>query len=147
MITGASGTLAYQNHSEADQCDIPHCWKGGLVPGKQPMSLQLTSGSGEQTFFEAALRPNRSWLNLTLLSYSYCITGISKPADYTEWTKQIHLKIICKSYYTKSYYTRSTENDGPMYSFWKISSHLTAWEKRKLVSEQLMCCLRCRPPI
>ena len=25
MITGASGNLAYQNHSGADQCDIPHC--------------------------------------------------------------------------------------------------------------------------
>lgn len=25
MITGASGTLAYQNHSWADQCDSPHC--------------------------------------------------------------------------------------------------------------------------
>ncbi len=58
MITGASGNLAYQNHSGADQCDIPHCKKGGLVPGKQPMSLQLTSGSGELTIYEAAFGLN-----------------------------------------------------------------------------------------
>ena len=45
------------------------------------MSLQLTSGSGEQTFSEVALRLNRRTQNLTLLSYSYCITGTSKPAD------------------------------------------------------------------
>jgi len=45
------------------------------------MSLQLTSGSGEQTFSEVALRLNRRTQNLTLLSYSYCITGISEPAD------------------------------------------------------------------
>jgi len=54
---------------------------GGLASGKQPMSLQLTPGSGERTFREAALRLNWRWENLTLLSYSYCITGISKPAD------------------------------------------------------------------
>jgi len=41
------------------------------------MSLQLTSGSGERTFLEAALRLNWELENLTLLSYSYCITGIS----------------------------------------------------------------------
>ena len=56
------------------------------------MSLQLTSGSGKLTYFEAALRLNQEvenltllsysyCKNLTLLSYSYCITGISKPAD------------------------------------------------------------------
>ena len=45
------------------------------------MSLQLTSGSGEQTYREAALRLNQEDENLTLLSYSYCITGIPKPAD------------------------------------------------------------------
>ena len=45
------------------------------------MSLQLTSGSGELTLIEAALRLNQGGKNLTLLSYSYCITGISKPAD------------------------------------------------------------------
>jgi len=45
------------------------------------MSLQLTSGSGELTYFEAALRLNQEGENLTLLSYSYCITGISQPAD------------------------------------------------------------------
>ena len=84
MITGASGNLAYQNHSGADQCDIPHCRKGGLDFGKQPMSLQLTSGSGGRTFNEAALWLNEEQKNLTLLSYSYCITGISKPVGYTE---------------------------------------------------------------
>ena len=42
------------------------------------MSLQLTSSSGEQTFYEAALRLNQDVENLSLLSYSYCITGISK---------------------------------------------------------------------
>lgn len=41
------------------------------------MSLQLTSGSGELTFDEEAFRLNQENENLTLLSYSYCITGIS----------------------------------------------------------------------
>jgi hypothetical protein len=50
-------------------------------PGKQLMSMQLTSGSGERTFQEATFRLNQERENLTLLSYSYCITGISKPAD------------------------------------------------------------------
>ena len=55
--------------------------KGGLSSGKQPMSLQLTSGSGERTYFEAAFWLNWRNKNLSLLSYSYCITGIPKPAD------------------------------------------------------------------
>ena len=59
----------------------PSLLKGGSCSGKQPMSLQLTSGSGERTFREAALRFNGRFQNLTLLSYSYCIMGISKPAD------------------------------------------------------------------
>lgn len=59
----------------------PSLLKGGLASGKQPMSLQLTSGSGKLTYFEAALRLNQEVENLTLLSYSYCITGIPKPAD------------------------------------------------------------------
>jgi hypothetical protein len=41
------------------------------------MSLQLTYGSGELTFQEAAFRLDQEVENLTLLSYSYCITGIS----------------------------------------------------------------------
>ncbi len=41
------------------------------------MSLQLTSGSGEQTFYEAALRLNQEAKILPLLSYSYCIMDIS----------------------------------------------------------------------
>jgi len=45
------------------------------------MSLQLTSGPGEQTSYEAAFRLNKEGENLTLLSYSYCITGISKPVE------------------------------------------------------------------
>lgn len=45
------------------------------------MSLQLTSSSGELTKNEAALRLDQGGKNLTLLSYSYCITGISGPAD------------------------------------------------------------------
>lgn len=57
------------------------------------MSLQLTSGSGGQTFHEAALRLNQEVENLTLLSYSYSITGISKPVDKVGCTKQMHLKL------------------------------------------------------
>ena len=37
--------------------------------------------SGGRTFHEAALRLNWSEKNFTLLSYSYCITGISKPVN------------------------------------------------------------------
>lgn len=48
------------------------------------MSLQLTSGSGEPTPFEVTFQSNKVMENLSLLSYNYCITGISKPADYTE---------------------------------------------------------------
>ena len=59
----------------------PSLLKGRPGSGKQPMSLQLTSGSGEQTKNEAALWLNQEVENLTLLSYSYCITGTSKPAD------------------------------------------------------------------
>ena len=58
--------------------------KGGLVSSKQPMSLQLTSGPGEPTPFEVTFQSNKVKENLSLLSYSYCIMGISKPADYTE---------------------------------------------------------------
>ena len=65
------------------------------------MSLQLTSGLGEPAPLEVPFQSNEVLENLSLLSYSYCITGISKPADYTECTKQIHLKNICKSYYTR----------------------------------------------
>jgi len=38
--------------------------------------MQLTFDSGERTFLEAVLRLNKEQKNLTLLSYSYCITGI-----------------------------------------------------------------------
>lgn len=62
----------------------PSLLKGRPGSGKQPMSLQLTSGSGGRTFNEAALWLNEEQKNLTLLSYSYCITGISKPVGYTE---------------------------------------------------------------
>ena len=56
------------------------------------MSLQLTSGSGERTPLEAALRLNRENKSLTLLSYSYCITGTSKPAA----TKIINFETIIR---------------------------------------------------
>lgn len=59
----------------------PSLLKGGSAPSKQLMSLQLTSGSGELTYNEAALRLNQEAENSTLLSYSYCITGISKPVN------------------------------------------------------------------
>ena len=59
----------------------PSLLKGRSGSGKQPMSLQLTSGSGERTYHEAAFRLNKEAKSLTLLSYSYCITGTSKPAD------------------------------------------------------------------
>ena len=59
----------------------PLLLKGGLTSGKQPMSLQLTSGTGERTYGEAAFRLNWRNQSLALLSYSYCITGIPKPAD------------------------------------------------------------------
>ena len=48
------------------------------------MSLQLTYGSGEPAPFEVTFQSNEVLKNLALLSYSYCITGISKPADYSE---------------------------------------------------------------
>lgn len=44
-------------------------------------SLQITSGAGEQTKCVAVFRIYERSENLTMLSYSYCITGISKPAD------------------------------------------------------------------
>ena len=52
--------------------------------GKQPLSMQLTSGSGEQTFHEVAMRLNKVTEYFALLSYSYCITVIQKPADISE---------------------------------------------------------------
>jgi len=57
--------------------------KDGSALGKQPVSWQLTSVSGELTPIEAAFRLNKEFENLTLLSYSYCITGISKPAVFS----------------------------------------------------------------
>nr|DAI94814.1 MAG TPA: hypothetical protein [Caudoviricetes sp.] len=41
------------------------------------MSLQLTSGSGGRTYVVAAFWLYGRTENLSLLSYSYCITGIS----------------------------------------------------------------------
>ena len=37
----------------------PSLQQGGLASGKQPMSVELTSGTGERTFCEAALRLNK----------------------------------------------------------------------------------------
>lgn len=59
----------------------PSLLKGRPGSGKQPMSLQLTSGSGERTLGEAALRLNWRRKNVILLSYSYCIAGTLKPTD------------------------------------------------------------------
>ena len=69
------------------------------------MSLQLTSSSGEQTFYEAALRLNQDVENLSLLSYSYCITGISKPVDKVECT--IAIQEIIKEYQRQNTNQRS----------------------------------------
>jgi len=44
----------------------PSLQKGGPGSGKQLMSLQLTSGSGERTFNEAAFQLNEEKENLTL---------------------------------------------------------------------------------
>ena len=81
MITGASATSHIRIIPERADAKSPYCWKGGPVSGKQPVSWQLTSGSGEQTFHEAAFRLNGRNKLLTLLSYSYCTTGIPKPAS------------------------------------------------------------------
>jgi hypothetical protein len=48
------------------------------------MSLQLTSGSGEQTFDEAAFRFNKDEKSLSLPTQQHYITGILKPADFTK---------------------------------------------------------------
>jgi len=77
MITGASATSRIRIKPAGGRCENPSLQKGDLADGKQLMSMQLTSGSGGQTFNEAALRLNRRKKNLALLSYSYCITGIS----------------------------------------------------------------------
>jgi len=77
MITGASATSRIRIKPAGGRCENPSLQKGDLTAGKQLMSMQLTSGSGGQTFYEAALRLNRGMKNLALLSYSYCITGIS----------------------------------------------------------------------
>ena len=58
----------------------PSLQKGGLTSGKQPMSVELTSGTGERTYYEAALRLNRRRKSLTLPTYQHYITGIQKPA-------------------------------------------------------------------
>ena len=81
MITGASATSRIRIIPEQANAIALTAKRAALSPAKQPMSLQLTSGSGEQTKNEAALWLNQEVENLTLLSYSYCITGTSKPAD------------------------------------------------------------------
>lgn len=59
----------------------PSLQQGGLTSGKQPMSVELTSGTEERTFYEAALRLNRSDKSLSLPTLQHYITGIRKPAD------------------------------------------------------------------
>jgi hypothetical protein len=44
--------------------------------------MQLTSGSGELTFHEAAFRFNKEKKNLSLPTQQHYTTGISKPANY-----------------------------------------------------------------
>ena len=79
------------------------------------MSLQLTSGSGERTFFEAAFWLNWRTKNLTLLSYGYCITGISKPVG----TPNINFK----TYYTRGdFYKKIAANDMTSAATWNIAT-------------------------
>lgn len=59
----------------------PSLQQGCLTSGKQPMSVELTSGTGERTDCEVALRLNVEGSNLTLPTLQHCITGIRKPAD------------------------------------------------------------------
>ena len=81
MITGASATSRIRIIPGQTNAISPTAKRAIQHPGKQLMSMQLTSGSGERTFLEAAFRLNWRNKNSTLLSYSYCITGMSKPAD------------------------------------------------------------------
>ena len=69
----------------------PSLQQGGLTSGKQPMSVELTSGTGERTFYEAALRLNRRYKSLTLPTLQHYITGIQKPADLI-WCFRGHRK-------------------------------------------------------
>jgi hypothetical protein len=53
-----------------------------MSSGKQPAGLKLTSGSGEQAFYEEPLLANRRWQNLYLIdTMGNYIMGISKPID------------------------------------------------------------------
>ena len=44
----------------------PSLQQGDLSSGKQPMSVELTSGTGERTSYEAAFRLNWGGKNLAL---------------------------------------------------------------------------------
>ena len=81
MITGASATSRIRIIPGQADAISPTAERAAQHLGKQLMSMQLTSGLGERTFMEATLRLNQEGKNLTLLSYSYCITGIPKPTD------------------------------------------------------------------
>jgi hypothetical protein len=59
----------------------PSLQQGDLSSGKQPMSVELTSGTGERTFDEAAFRLNWRNKSLTLPTLQHSITGILKPVD------------------------------------------------------------------
>ena len=79
MITGASATSRIRIIPELANAIALTAERAVLRSGKQPMSLQLTSGSGERTYSEAAFQAQlEKSKNLPLLSYSYCITGILK---------------------------------------------------------------------
>ncbi len=82
MITEASATSRIRIIPGKADAITPTATGAAKHPGKQLMSMQLTFGSGEQTFHEATRRGfNEEAKSLTLLSYSYYITDISKPAD------------------------------------------------------------------
>ena len=59
----------------------PSLQQGDLTSGKQPMSVELTSGTGERTLHEAAFRLNKEQSNLTLPTRQHSITGIQKPVN------------------------------------------------------------------
>ena len=77
----------------------PSLLKGGLTSGKQPMSVELTSGTGERTSHEATLRLDEEKTNFTLPTLQHCITGIRKPAD-VNLVLQRTPKISSETYYT-----------------------------------------------
>jgi len=81
MTTGASATSLIRITPGKANAIALTAKRAALHPGKQLMSLQLTSGSGERTPYEVAFRLNKVEWNLTLPTCRHYITGISKPVD------------------------------------------------------------------